>query len=284
MKIQVGNSFFSEHRKGKVFAGMIWITGDTHGDLSRFQTKAVRRLRSGDSLIICGDFGFIWDGSAKEKKALKWLQKRKYNILFLDGKHENYDLLRGFPESEAFGGKVQSLGGNVYHLLRGEIYELEGKRIFAFGGGESSEKEFRREQDCFWDDEMPTAVEMEHAVNNLNRCGRKVDYIITHEAPVRGAKGCTTTASIQSVRWRLFLTRPPVTWNFPAGTLVAFIRTSVSPPAITRCLTMWFARTGKNEPGLPAAALQQIRKNRTDFSASSCCNRKSVLLIYIVFN
>ncbi len=167
---------------------MIWITGDTHGDLSRFQTKAVRRLRSGDSLIICGDFGFIWDGSAKEKKALKWLQKRKYNILFLDGKHENYDLLRGFPESEAFGGKVQSLGGNVYHLLRGEIYELEGKRIFAFGGGESSEKEFRREQDCFWDDEMPTAAEMEHAVNNLNRCGRKVDYIITHEAPV-AAKG-----------------------------------------------------------------------------------------------
>ncbi|MDD6174852.1 MAG: metallophosphoesterase [Firmicutes bacterium] len=167
---------------------MIWITGDTHGDLARFQTKAARRLRSGDSLIVCGDFGFVWDGSAKEKKALKWLQKRKYNILFLDGKHENYDLLREFPEIEAFGGKVQHLGGSVYHLLRGEIYELEGKQIFAFGGGESSEKEFRREQDRFWDDEMPTAAEMERAVNSLNRCGRRVDYIITHEAPV-AAKG-----------------------------------------------------------------------------------------------
>ena len=167
---------------------MIWITGDTHGDLNRFQQKEIRKLRQGDFLIICGDFGFVWDGSAKEKKTLKWLQKRKYTILFLDGKHENYDLLREYPICEAFGGKVQSLGGNLYHLLRGEIYELDGKRIFAFGGGESSEKEFRREQDCFWDDEMPTGAEMKNAVAILNRANRKVDYIITHEGPV-AAKG-----------------------------------------------------------------------------------------------
>ena len=169
---------------------MIFITGDTHGDLSRFQKKEARRLKKGDTLIVCGDFGFLWDGGAKEKRALKWLQKRKYNILFLDGKHENYDLLRPYPVTEAFGGRVQALGGGVYHLLRGEVYELEGKRIFAFGGGESSEKEYRREQDRWWEDELPTGDEMRHAVETLNRCDRSVDYIVTHEAPalVRGLR------------------------------------------------------------------------------------------------
>ena len=47
---------------------MVYITGDTHGDYSRFTSSAARRLKKGDTLIVCGDFGFVWDGSEKEKK------------------------------------------------------------------------------------------------------------------------------------------------------------------------------------------------------------------------
>ena len=50
---------------------MILITGDTHGDLTRFGKRAVKKLKKNDALIICGDFGFIWDGSAAEKKRQK---------------------------------------------------------------------------------------------------------------------------------------------------------------------------------------------------------------------
>ena len=50
---------------------MILITGDTHGDLTRFGKRAVKKLKKNDALIICGDFGFIWDGSAAEKKRLQ---------------------------------------------------------------------------------------------------------------------------------------------------------------------------------------------------------------------
>ena len=46
---------------------MICITGDMHADFSRFKNKKLKRLKKGDYLIICGDFGFIWDGSKKEK-------------------------------------------------------------------------------------------------------------------------------------------------------------------------------------------------------------------------
>lgn len=41
---------------------MIYLTGDTHGGMERFQSKEAKQLKKGDTLIICGDFGFIWDG------------------------------------------------------------------------------------------------------------------------------------------------------------------------------------------------------------------------------
>ena len=50
---------------------MIFITGDMHGLMERFQDSAFRHIKKGDTLIICGDFGFLWEGTEEEKKALK---------------------------------------------------------------------------------------------------------------------------------------------------------------------------------------------------------------------
>lgn len=60
---------------------MICVTGDLHGDITRFRSPVLKKLRRGDALIITGDFGCIWDGSKKEKKMLKKLGKKKYNVL-----------------------------------------------------------------------------------------------------------------------------------------------------------------------------------------------------------
>ena len=62
---------------------MVYVTGDIHGELRRFDTSAIRRLRKGDTLIICGDFGFIWNGGAEEEKILRKLGNKKYNIAFV---------------------------------------------------------------------------------------------------------------------------------------------------------------------------------------------------------
>ena len=94
-----------------------------------------------DVVLVLGDFGFVWDGSKAEQKKLDWLRKRPYTLLFLDGSHENYDLLAQYPTVELFGGKVQALGGNVYHVCRGSVLELEGKKYLCFGGAESPDKD-----------------------------------------------------------------------------------------------------------------------------------------------
>ena len=164
---------------------MIYITGDTHGDIARFSGAGTRCLKKGDTVIVCGDFGFLWDGSPEEEKVLDKLAKKKYQILFVDGTHENFDLLRKLPQEEWCGGQVHKVRENVLHLMRGQVFEIEGKRIFTFGGGENPDKEIRLEAKRWWECEMPTVQEMRVGVQNLDRYDRKVDYIVTHEPPLR---------------------------------------------------------------------------------------------------
>ncbi len=162
---------------------MVYITGDVHGDLTRFRKGKLRWLRKGDTLIILGDFGFIWNGDKQEKEALVWLAKRKYTILFLDGTHENFDLLGEFPTSEYCGGKLQQIVGNLYHACRGSVFTIEGKKYLCFGGGESLDQEEREVGINWWKEEMPSKQDMIHCVTNLEAHDYKVDYVLTHDAP-----------------------------------------------------------------------------------------------------
>ncbi len=162
---------------------MIYVTGDTHGQIDRFEEKAVKKLKKQDTLIVLGDFGFVWDGSKEEQKRLKWLIKRRYQLLFIDGCHENFDLLREYPVVEYKGGKARHLGGNLYYIQRGSILEIEGKSLLCFGGGESEDREEREEGVNWWREEMPTTDELELCTQNLAQRDNRVDYILTHDAP-----------------------------------------------------------------------------------------------------
>lgn len=160
---------------------MIYVTGDTHGDIKRF--KAMKNLRRGDTLIICGDFGFFWDGTKKEQAILKKLEAKSYTIAFVDGCHENFDILESFPITEWNGGKARIIGKNIVHLMRGQIYTIEGKKIFTFGGGHSQDFYFRSDGEKWWKREQPSHEEIMEAIENLQLNDNTVDYIITHEPP-----------------------------------------------------------------------------------------------------
>jgi predicted phosphodiesterase len=162
---------------------VIYVTGDTHGEMQRFRASELRRLEKGDTLIICGDFGFLWDGGEQEEKNLQKIGKMKYNVLFLDGTHENFDLLGKYPVEEWNGGKVRHISGGLYHLMRGQVYSLGGRKLFTFGGGESAEKQIRMEAKKWWPCEMPSLEEMREGVDNLRANDFQVDYIFTHEPP-----------------------------------------------------------------------------------------------------
>ena len=94
---------------------MIYITGDTHGDIEIFNERRLGHLKKGDTLIVTGDFGFIWDNSKKEIKNLKKLEKKKFDILFVEGAHENFELLKGYEEVPLHGGTAKKPRRAVLH-------------------------------------------------------------------------------------------------------------------------------------------------------------------------
>lgn len=162
---------------------MVYITGDIHGDPDRLSADKLKFMKLHDTLIVCGDFGFIWDDSKKEDKILRSLGKRKYNICFVDGTHENFEMLGKFPAENWNGGKARNICGNLYHLMRGQIYNIEGMKVFTMGGGESPEAELRFIDEDSEHPETPTKDELLAAVSRLESVNYDVDLIITHEPP-----------------------------------------------------------------------------------------------------
>lgn len=166
-----------------VFYGgkMIYITGDTHGDISRFKSSSAHKIKKGDTLIICGDFGYVWNESAAEMKTMNWLSRRNYEILFVEGAHENYQLLAKFPIVDYKGGKARKIANNIYQLLRGEIFKIEDKKIFAFGGGDDEEMDLMDLPETNDFKRLPSDEEIERARKNIQENGSEVDYFITYD-------------------------------------------------------------------------------------------------------
>ena len=159
---------------------MIYVTGDIHADRERFSQKGAKVLKKNDTLLVCGDFGFVWSGDAREQRLLRWIGRRRYNTLFVEGTHDNLDLLKNYPITEYGGAPARQISGRCYQLLRGEVYHLEGMKVFTFGGGESADMDVRTEGETWWREELPSQEELDHARETLQKYGNRVDYIITH--------------------------------------------------------------------------------------------------------
>lgn len=163
---------------------MVYITGDTHGDISWFKNPKLKKLGEKDILIICGDFGFLWNPKSEaEKKNLKILKSKKYTICFLDGAHENFDMLDAYTPYRWKGGNAHKIANNIFHLMRGEIFTLDNKTFFVMGGGESDDRDMREPGVSWWEEEMPNAEEIKNAEDNLKDANYNVNYILSYEAP-----------------------------------------------------------------------------------------------------
>lgn len=159
---------------------MIYVTGDMHGDLKKLKA-ACRKLKKQDTLLIAGDFGFIWDGSKEEQKRLAAIGKQRFNVCFIDGANENHELLDGYAPEAFCGGQASRISGNLWYLRRGEVYTFEDRTVFAFGGARSDDIESKRACGTWYARELPDEAEMQNGLDNLQKAGDQVDFVLTHE-------------------------------------------------------------------------------------------------------
>ncbi|MBR3315298.1 MAG: metallophosphoesterase [Atopobiaceae bacterium] len=177
---------------------MIYVTGDTHRarDIAKLRARSWtegRALTRDDYVVVCGDFGAIWgerdldDGGGA---LLRWWESRPWTTLFVDGNHENHDLIDRLRVEERFGTPVHVAPGcpHVIHLMRGCVYDLPlsgsgTARCLAMGGARSTDRMWRVEGESWWAREMPSDEEYDRCTASLEAVGWKVDYVLTHELP-----------------------------------------------------------------------------------------------------
>lgn len=143
---------------------MIFITGDTHGNIDFAKLKIFadknQNLTRNDYMIIAGDFGAVWNKDTLERDLKPYIEL-PLTVLFFDGNHENFEILNSLPIEEWHGGKIHKIKPNIFHLMRGQIFNIEGKMFFTFGGATSIDKLYRTEYLSWWRQELPSYAELD---------------------------------------------------------------------------------------------------------------------------
>lgn len=170
---------------------MLYFAGDTHGVIEINKIMPDSLAEQGitptpdDYVIVAGDFGLVFNDPPTEDEieALDMLNDLPWTTLFVDGNHENFDLINSYPTEEWNGGSVHKIRPKVIHLMRAQLYKIDGLRVFTFGGAETPDSMPRTEGENWWHDEMPNDEDKKRALDVLDACDNKVDIIVTHCAP-----------------------------------------------------------------------------------------------------
>ena len=177
-----------------------YVTGDIHGhyDIARIWHWANKTsFNKKTYLIITGDFGLIFYGKYAKKyyelelPNIERLNSMPFTTLFVDGNHENFDRLNNqeeFPRIHWNGGEATRIMENIFHLRRGQVFNIDGLKFFTLGGALSLDKHLRKPHISWWQEERLSNVEINCAFENLEKHNNEVDYVITHAAPRYFAK------------------------------------------------------------------------------------------------
>lgn len=148
---------------------MIFATEDTHGNFLRFSTKNFpeqKQMSRNDYVIICGDFGGMWDDSAEERYWLDWLNEKPFTTLWIDG----YTFF--------------AMGGAKSHDTQDGILDPNSpdfKDRYRLLKAKNARSRILRQS--WWPEEMPSESEYQTTRKLLESVNWEVDYLLTHCAP-----------------------------------------------------------------------------------------------------
>ena len=88
-------------------------------------------LTENDTVIVCGDLGLLWTKGESFEQDCEFFAKQSFTLLWVQGNHENYNMIDEYPVEKWHGGKVRHIVRDKVILLeRGQVFDIEGKRYF----------------------------------------------------------------------------------------------------------------------------------------------------------
>lgn len=132
-------------------------------------------LNSNDNIIILGDVAICWRKDRRDMKIAiaTWESDDTPMLYFIDGNHENFDILKSLPIENGEG----IISPHIHWLTRGTVKTFEDKKCLFIGGADSIDKLRRTKHLSWWPDESITDEDIDFISVD------KYNYIFTHCAP-----------------------------------------------------------------------------------------------------
>lgn len=167
---------------------MIWITGDTHGDFSRFETFCKEHgTTTDDIMIILGDVGLNYFAGNKSHREKEKAARYPLTFFCIHGNHERRpSSIKTYRTGEFHGGRIwyEEEFPNLIFARDGEIFNLDGHDTIVIGGAYSVDKYIRLERGWEWfPNEQPSQAIKVDVEAALNRRGWAVDTVLSHTCP-----------------------------------------------------------------------------------------------------
>ena len=163
------------------------ITGDTHGDMSRFDNLNDYGSSS-VGIIILGDAGCNYYLNKKDTQTKLILENTGYSYFLVRGNHEErpenienmITIYNNDIQGEVF---WEENFPHIFYLKDGEIYNFGGYKTLVIGGAYSVDKYYRLSMGYRWfSEEQLTTAEMDKI--SAKYFGQKFDFVFTHTCPI----------------------------------------------------------------------------------------------------
>ena len=157
------------------------FAGDIHGNAGHLQWVFRRAETLGATdIVACGDFGY-WPHYTFGQEFLELAEVLTHDtgiiLWWVDGNHENHDLLDQLAAQHGTGAPIAVAGPDVRWIPRGCTVDFGGVTLMGFGGAYSIDWDIREPGVTFWAQETITRGQVEALT------AQKVDILVTHEAP-----------------------------------------------------------------------------------------------------
>lgn len=169
---------------------MFYITGDTHGDFSRYIEFAARmNPTEKDTMIVLGDAGLNYYGNERDTARKSFANSFQFTTFCIHGNHEMRPAdISAYKTKEYCGGTVwyEEKYPNILFAKDGEIYNFDGYSCIAMGGAYSVDKFYRLEHGWSWfENEQPSEEIKAYVEQQLQNRENKIDIVLSHTCPLK---------------------------------------------------------------------------------------------------